>query len=429
MPEHAAHDSVPVDLLRLTLTPGLGPVLIARLIVAFGSAEQATRAGALELAGVKGVSREKAAAAAAHLRSDAQVVKDELALVAKTGVRLVAMGTAEYPRGLMDLASPPPILYVKGRILPAADDKYPVAIVGSRQCSAYGIEQADRFGGALAAAGLTIVSGGARGIDTAAHRGALRAGGRTVAILGCGLGRVYPPENLGLFDEIARPRGGTGPGAESSGAVVSELPMLTNPDARNFPARNRLIAAMALGVVVIEAAHRSGALITARLAVEELGREAFAVPGRVDSEPSGGSLQLLKAGMAGVATEPADVINGLEWPARNEHLRGAPGGADLASLFNAINEAGGPGGVSREEDQGDDAGEGEPPTPGVEASPRTVGLSDSQLTLLALLDTPRTVDELVGLSGGEPGLVRADVTMLELRRCVARRGSKLEKIR
>jgi len=219
------------DLLRLTLIPGLGPVLIARLLEAFGSCDRVLGAAAAELELVKGIGPGRSAAFVKGAKEAAALVDAELALADKLGVRLIAKGSAEYPGLLASIPDAPPLLYCKGALAPADADQYPVAIVGSRNATAYGIEQSERFAGVLAAAGLTIVSGGARGVDTAAHRGAVRAGGRTVALLGCGLAGCYPPENRELFDRLV---------GEGRGALLSELPLNTPPDSDNFPARNRL---------------------------------------------------------------------------------------------------------------------------------------------------------------------------------------------
>lgn len=377
------------DLLQLTLTPGLGPVLISRLLAAFGSAAAALEASAADLERIKGIGTGKSVAFVKGFREARAKVDDELALAERLGVTLVPRGDPMYPPLLASIDDAPPLLYVRGRLDPSGPDRYPVAIVGSRNATAYGIEQAERFAGVLGRAGLVVVSGGARGIDTAAHRGALRGGGRTVAILGCGLAECYPPENAELFDRIAA----------SGGAVISELPLRTHPEADNFPARNRLISGMSLGVIVIEAGKRSGSLITARLAAEDHGREVMAVPGRVDSPASWGTHELLKQGGAALVTEPGDVLAILETPARHS--------------FNG----------SHQDRYAD-------PTRAADSlfadrlSTGALPLSDVQRAILAALDSPRTLDELAQATGLSPATLRAEVTVLEIQRRVRRAGSQ-----
>jgi DNA processing protein len=201
---------------------------------------------------------------------------------ARLGARLVLLGDPEYPAALRPIDLPPPFLLVRGEM--RREDGLAVAIVGSRRGSLYGLQTAERLAADLGARGVTVVSGLARGVDTAAHRGALDAGGRTLAVLGSGVDVVYPPENRGLSDEIA-----------NAGALVSQFPMGTAPLPHHFPARNRVIAGLTLGTVVVEAAERSGALITARLA-GELGREVYAVPGNVSSPGSQGANSLIQDG-------------------------------------------------------------------------------------------------------------------------------------
>lgn len=294
------------------------------------------------------------------------------------------MGDPDYPALLEPLDDAPTVVYVKGTVDPARD-AFPIAIVGSRDCSAYGLEQAERFGGILAQAGLTVVSGGARGIDSAAHRGAVRVGGRTLAVLGCGLGNIYPPENGQLFDRIV----------ESGGALVSELPLRTPPSAENFPARNRIISGLSLGVLVIEAAAKSGALITSRVATEDHGREVFALPGRVDSPHSRGTLDLLKAGGAQLVTEPADIIHALEAAAHHVHRgthadRYTPAQAPTIAL-----------------------------PPGVRADP----LAEAVLEALA---EPLTADQLLERVNSAAGALRSQLTLLEIQGRIVREGSRFK---
>jgi DNA processing protein len=199
-----------------------------------------------------------------------------------TGVRIVPYIDAHYPSRLRALADPPPLLYVKGAI-EAADEKA-VAVVGSRSASDYGRKMAREISRGLAYWGFTVVSGIARGIDGTAHETALDSGGRTIAVLGCGVDRIYPPEHAGLYKRVIH-----------QGAVISELPLGTRPAAFNFPARNRLISGLSLGVVVVEATERSGSLITAALALEQ-NREVFAVPGEAGSSRSRGAHHLIRQG-------------------------------------------------------------------------------------------------------------------------------------
>ena len=215
--------------------------------------------------------------------------------------RILAPTDTEYP-ALLSATPTPPALWVSGTLIPG--DTLAVAIVGSRRATAYGLEVAERLAADLAARGVTIVSGLARGIDTAAHRGALAAGGRTVAVLGTGIDGRYPPENRVLADEIA-----------ASGALVSQFAPGTPPLRGHFPARNRTVAGLALGVVVVEAAERSGALITAG-AAGDFGREVFAVPGRITSEAAAGPHGLLRDG-ATLVRSWADIVQELPSPWRD----------------------------------------------------------------------------------------------------------------
>jgi len=211
-----------------------------------------------------------------------QFLAKELALIAEQGVRVLTFNDEEYPAILRAIVDSPIVLYVKGRL--PENLSLSIALVGSRGASLYGMSIAAQWSARFVELGFTVVSGMARGIDTAAHTGALKAHGQTVAVLGCGLSTVYPPENEKLFAEIA-----------ASGAVISEFPMTMPPMAHNFPRRNRIISGLSMGVVVVEAAAKSGALITADFALEQ-GREVYAVPGKVDSPTSKGVHGLIKQG-------------------------------------------------------------------------------------------------------------------------------------
>ena len=215
----------------------------------------------------------------------------------KYKIETLTISEKGYPKILKQIYSPPKVLYVKGKIL--QKDEFAVAIVGSRFASTYGLITAERLGYELASRGVVVISGLAKGIDSAAHRGALKAYGRTIAVLGNGLKTVYPPENKKLADEII----------ERNGAVISEFPMETPPIGMNFPRRNRIISGLSLAVIVVEAAKNSGALITADFALEQ-NREVFAVPGKIDSPTSFGTNELIKQGAKLVQTAD-DVIEEL----------------------------------------------------------------------------------------------------------------------
>jgi DNA processing protein len=377
-------------MLRLTLTPGLGPVLIARLLAEFGTPEAVLGLSAAQLERIKGIGSGKSGKIAAGLAESAGLVQAELDAAGKAGARFVVLGGPGYPPLLATIPDPPPLLYVQGRFEPSEADRFPVAIVGSRACSPYGIEQAERFAGIFARAGLTVVSGGARGIDTAAHRGAVRSSGRTVVVTGCGLGHYYPPENLDLFRKVV----------DLGGSLMSELPMATAPTPENFPPRNRIISGMSLGVVVIEAAVGSGALITAKTAVEDQNRDVFAVPGRVDSPTSRGTHELLKSGGALLVTDPGDVIAGLEIQATHVH-----GGTFDARYANPVHHATEPDDLFKSAT-----------APSVPTDP-----------ILAALDAPRTLDQIIAATGIPVGEVRGRLTMLELQKRVRRRGASFER--
>jgi len=266
--------------LALSLIPEVGPATFHRLVEELGSAQAVLTASMERLEHVAGVSREAARAVAGFPWREA--LERELRVIETRGLGLLRFGDLGYPEPLAQIHSPPPIIYLRGTI--GAEDRVAIAIVGSRRATSYGVEMAERISGELAQRRVAIISGMARGIDAAAHRGALEAGGRTIAVLGCGLGVIYPPEHAELSDRIA-----------ANGAVLSEFPVFAPPKPDHFPRRNRIISGLGLGVVVVEAGTESGALITANYALEQ-GREVFAVPGQVTSRSSRGCHQLIKAG-------------------------------------------------------------------------------------------------------------------------------------
>jgi DNA processing protein len=417
-------DQAAFDMLRLTLVPGLGPVLIGRAIRALGSAAAVLEASETALRSIKGFGPATARAVVASRADSAGRAEAELAAVARAGARIVPIGSGDYPPLLAQIPDPPPLLYVAGDPGALGRKRYPVAIVGSRSCTPYGIEQAERFALHLAQAGLTVVSGGARGIDTAAHRGALRAAsaeasGLTVAVLGCGLANRYPPDNADLFDRIVA----------SGGALVSELPMNTAPASENFPSRNRIISGVSLGVLVIEAGRGSGALITARDAAEDHGREVFALPGRVDSAASEGSLGLIKAGGAAMVTHPSDVLDALESAARHHYMgthadRFAAVAAAGAATDGAAGGGDGADDLAARSLFDSDAVAGAVPSP-PPAAATWPGVTPAQRAILEALTEPVTVDELARATGLEPGLLRAELTMLEIGRRVRRSGTRV----
>ena len=296
----AAISEIGRQYLRVHLTADIGPIRLRHLLKRFGSPEAVLAASMAELQQVEGIGP-KLAEAVFRLRDQDAMVEREIQQAASHGLKILCLEDPQYPQGLLNIPDPPICLYIRGRLEPA--DCVAVAVVGTRRCSHYGREQALRFGEALGSAGFTVVSGLARGVDSWAHRGALQGGGRTIAVLGNGLGTIYPPEHKPLAEQII---------SSDAGAVISELPSDIPPDAGNFPRRNRIIVGLSLGVIVVEAGKRSGALITARLA-SEYNREAFAVPGRVDRpEVSAGVNGLIRAGQAKLVTCLHDVLDELD---------------------------------------------------------------------------------------------------------------------
>jgi DNA processing protein len=273
-------DDARIDALRLALVSGVGPRAWQQLIAAFGSPTRVLEAMPSELEAVDGIGP-KLSQAIARARHEIDA-DDVFATCEREAIDVLLAGASGYPASLREIPDPPGVLYCRGAIEPR--DALAVAIVGSRHASLYGTSQAERLSGSLARAGFTIISGLARGIDAAAHRAALQAGGRTIAVLGSGLLNIYPPEHAELAKDIT-----------ASGAVLSEAPLRMGPHRTLFPQRNRLISGLARGVIVIEASLKSGALITARHAMEQ-NRDVFAVPGRVDNHLSQGCHRLIRDG-------------------------------------------------------------------------------------------------------------------------------------
>ncbi len=368
--------------LRWALVEGVGPTLLKRMLEALGGIDATLGAPAHRLAAVRGIGA-RTADRIARMR-DVVDVGAELRAAAELGVRIVCPEDPDFPPGLRRINDPPIVLYVRGRIEPR--DAIALAVVGARRCSMYGQQQARRFGELLAGSGFTVVSGLARGIDAFAHHGALDAGGRTIAVLGCGLGQVYPPENRALAERII---------ASDAGCWISELPLASAPRAKNFPARNRIIAGLALGTLIVEASARSGALITARLAIE-YNRELFAIPGRVQDPMSIGTNRLISEGTARLVTCLEDIL---------EELR--PMADALLDEVRATQprRAAGP--------------HASTPAEATASVPAELPAPEA-LVLAAVTDEPRYTDVIAQKSGLSIAEVLAAVTSLELRGLVRR---------
>ena len=355
--------------LALQLAPGIGPKTCAALVAHFGSAARALQASVDELSAIPHMSPKIAQALRGVWQNGD--IDAEFALMAKHDAHILVRGSADYPASLAPLAGAPPLLYIRGALRP--EDAGAVAIVGSRACTSYGRRTAHRIAYDLAKAGITVVSGLARGIDAEAHRGALEAGGRTIAVLANGLSRVYPPEHAELAEEVVR-----------SGALLSEACMKMEPLAGMFPARNRIICGISRALVVVEAGDRSGALISARHAGEQ-GRDVFVVPGPVDSIASAGSLQLLRDG-GRLVRGAKDVLEDLEGVMTLSDNKKTS--ADEPSLF--------------------DAPPAEPPR---RPMPRLDGLA---ATLWELLVEPIAMDELCQRTGAPMATLSPLLMNLEL---------------
>lgn len=305
----------------LSLAPGLGPVRIRRLVEAFGDAEQAWRASEIELVQAGLDRRAVEGIVASRKKWEPERVWERLQAL---GARVVTLGDASYPELLREIPDPPPVLYYRGSFELA--DRFSVAIVGTRKATSYGRQVAGVLATELARAGVTVVSGLARGIDGEAHMAALRAGGRTLAVLGSGLDRIYPAEHAGLARQIAE-----------QGAIVTEYPPGTKPDAVNFPRRNRVIAGLCLGTLVVEGRATSGSMITAMLALEQ-GRDVYAVPGEIFNPNAEGPLRLLRDGAKPV-TSAEDVLEDLNLAAaveRRELQEALPADPTEAALAQTL---------------------------------------------------------------------------------------------
>lgn len=281
--------------IALNMIPEMGPVRLRRLLEAFGSPQRILIARSDELQRVPGIGPE-GANAIVHWQ-DAVDLQAELTRIADFGANVLTASHPSYPPLLREIYNPPLVLYVWGEL--TEQDRHAISVVGSRKTSHYGLECAKKLSYQLAYAGLTIVSGLARGIDSAAHQGALAAKGRTVAVIGSGLMNLYPPENLPLAERIV-----------TQGAVVTEFPMTLAPDRTTFPQRNRIVSGWSDGLLVVEAGLKSGALITAGQA-EEQGRSIYAVPGPIDRPTSAGSNRLIQQG-AKLVMAAEDILDDLQ---------------------------------------------------------------------------------------------------------------------
>ncbi|MCG3146689.1 MAG: hypothetical protein PCFJNLEI_00123 [Verrucomicrobiae bacterium] len=283
--------------IALNMVDEIGPVRVRSLLDRFGNPEAILNASRHDLMQVEGVGEQVARNVTGW--RDSVKLEEELARIEKAGVKVVCREDPDYPKNLREIYDPPLVLYVRGTL--HERDALAIGIVGSRRTTLYGQEMSRKLAFQLARLGVTVVSGLARGIDTSAHTGALQAKGRTVAVIGCGIDQMYPPENAKLAAEIA----------EKDGAVVTEFPFGVKPDKQNFPMRNRIISGWSLGVVVVEANLKSGSLITAGQAAEQ-GRHVFAVPGRADSPLSRGSNRLIKDG-AKLTEDAEDILSEFEY--------------------------------------------------------------------------------------------------------------------
>lgn len=356
--------------IALNLIERVGPVRVRQLLDHFGEAPAILRASKSALQQVRGIGEDTAESIAGWEKTTD--LSGELKRIADSGCSVLIQSDPGYPELLRHIYDPPIVLYVKGAL--TGNDKNAVAIVGSRQTTPYGLETSRKLAYQLAYVGVTVVSGGARGIDTAAHQGALAAKGRTVAVLGTGINLVFPAENAELFERIA-----------SNGAVISQFPFNRPADKQSFPIRNRIVAGMTLGTVVVEANLTSGALITANMAVD-CGRQVFAVPGRIDSPRSKGCHELIKKGAK--LCEGADDILG-----------------EFEYLFPASNR---------------------PPSTAETGTLPALTLSEHEQKIYAALDKEeRSIDEVIWKSGLPASAVSVGLLGLEMKRLVKQLPGKM----
>ena len=359
-------------LIALNLIEHVGPIRLRHLLQHFGGDPLAIlKASVPQLLSVHGIGPETAEAIAAW--ESTVDLSGELQRIQDFRCTVLTQLDPEYPGPLREIYDPPPVLYIRGRLLPA--DLRGIALVGSRLSTPYGVETARRLAYQLAYAGVTVVSGGARGIDTAAHQGALSSGGRTIVVLGTGISQVFPAENAALFDRVAE-----------QGAVLTQFPFNRCADRQTFPIRNRIVAGLTLGTVVVEANLNGGALITANFATG-YGRMVFAVPGRIDSPRSKGCHDLIKKG-AKLCEGPEDILTEFEY------------------LFPPSNRPGMEGGTTER-----------PALP----------LSEAEARVLSALDTriERSIDQVIRSTGLPAAQVASTLFALELKRLVGQSPGKL----
>ena len=356
----------------------------------FGSPEDVFYADAGEILLTEGITREQAKALEDHKLNKADKI---LADCQRLGLRILTIQDAEYPGRLQNIYDPPCLLYVKGR-LPAIDEEAAVAVVGTRDCTPYGVACAEKLGYGLASGGAVVVSGLAKGIDAAASRGALRAGGVTVGVVGNGLDVHYPYESRYLYEDIA-----------AAGALLSEYPPGTEPAGSHFPARNRIISGLSLATLVVEAPERSGALITAETALEQ-GRDVFAVPGPIDAPASVGCNRLIRDG-AGLVSDAWDILR--EYAGRfPEKLKQEEAREQPAVLGYQARQKSEPKPV--------------PPSLDMKKS----DLTDDQLALLRAMsdEEPALVDDLIEQTGIPTRRVLSALTLLEMEHMVTQHSGK-----